>query len=86
MKNSRFTEAQIIAILRQGEDAVPGPDLCREHGIGTATLCGWHSKSGGMDAFMVAEMKSIQEENRRLKKMFAEVSMQNELRVRHQHA
>ena len=79
MKKSRFTEAQIIAILRQAEGGIPIPDLCREHAISTATFYGWRSKFGGMDASMVTEMKTIQEENRRLKKMFAELSMQNEL-------
>ncbi len=79
MKKSRFTEAQIIGVLRQAEGGIPIPDLCREHGISTATFYGWRSKFGGMDASMVNEMKSIQEENRRLKKMFAELSMQNEL-------
>jgi putative transposase len=79
MKKSRFTEAQIIAFLRQAEGGVPIPDLCREHGINTATFYGWRSKFGGMDASKVTEMKSIQEENRRLKKMFAELSIQNEL-------
>ena len=69
----------VIGVLRQAEGGVPVPDLCREHGISTATFYGWRSKFGGMDASMVTEMKSIQEENRRLKKMFAELSMQNEL-------
>ena len=79
MKKSRFTEAQIVAILRQVEGGMPIPDLCREHGISTATLYNWRSKYGGMDASMMSEMKTIQEENRRLKKMYAELSMQNEL-------
>jgi putative transposase len=79
MKKGRFTEAQIVAILRQAEGGRPIPDLCREHGISTATLYNWRSKYGGMDASMMSEMKTIQEENRRLKKMYAELSMQNEL-------
>ena len=54
-------------------------DLCREHAISTATYYKWRAKYGGMDASMMAELKSIQDENRRLKKMFAELSMQNEL-------
>jgi putative transposase len=50
MKKSRFTELQILAILKQGESGVPVPDLCREHGISNATYYNWRSKYGGMDA------------------------------------
>jgi putative transposase len=79
MKKSRFTDPQIVAILRQAEGGMPVPDLCREHGISTATFYKWRAKFGGMDVSMMAEMKTMQDENRRLKKMFAELSMQNEL-------
>jgi putative transposase len=79
MKKSRFTDAQILAILKQGEGGVAVADLCREHGISNATFYNWRSKYGGMDAAMLSEMKAMAEENRRLKKMYAEMAMQNEL-------
>jgi putative transposase len=79
MKKSRFTETQIMSVLRQAEGGIAVADLCREHGISDATFYQWRAKFGGMDASMITEMKTIQDENRRLKKMFAELSMQNEL-------
>ena len=79
MRKSRFTEAQIMGILRQAEGGLAVADLCREHGISSATFYKWRSKYGGMDASMISEMKGIEDENRRLKKMYAELSMQNEL-------
>ena len=79
MKKSRFTDAQIMAILKQGESGVPVSELCREHGMSSAAYYNWRSKYGGMDASMMSEMKSMAEENRRLKKMYAEMAMQNEL-------
>jgi putative transposase len=63
MKKSRFTAAQILAILKQGEGGVPVADLCREHGISNATYYNWRSKYGGMDAAMLSEMKAMAEEN-----------------------
>ena len=79
MRKSRFTEAQIMAILRQADGGMPVLDLCREHQMSSATFYKWRSKYGGMDASMISEMKGLEDENRRLKKMFAELSMQNEL-------
>lgn len=79
MKTSRFSERQILAILRQAEGGVPVPDLCREHGMSTASFYKWRAKYGGMDASMISEMKALEDENRRLKKMYAEMSMQAEL-------
>ena len=55
------------------------PELCREHGISTASFYKWRSKYGGMDASMMSQMKSLEDENRRLKRMFADLSMQAEL-------
>ena len=79
MKTSRYTEAQILAILRQAEGGMPVAQLCREHGMSNASFYKWRAKYGGMDASMIAQTKAIEDENRRLKKMFAELSMQNEL-------
>lgn len=79
MKKSRFTDPQIMSVLKQAEGGLSVPELCREHGISSATFYKWRAKFGGMDASMMAEMKTMQDENRRLKKMFAELSMQNEL-------
>jgi putative transposase len=79
MKLSRYSEPQILAILRQAEGGVPVAELCREHGMSDASFYKWRAKYGGMDASMVSQMKAVEDENRRLKKMFAELSMQNEL-------
>jgi putative transposase len=79
MKMARFTEPQILAILRQAEGGVPVPELCREHGMSNASFYKWRAKYGGMDASMISQMKALEDENRRLKKMYAEMSMQAEL-------
>ena len=79
MKTSRYSEPQILSILRQAEGGVPVAELCREHGMSDASFYKWRAKYGGMDASMVSSMKAMEDENRRLKKMFAELSMQNEL-------
>ncbi len=79
MKTARFSDAQIMGILRQAEIGVPVSELCREHGMSSASFYKWRSKYGGMDASMVSEMKAMADENRRLKRMYAEMSMQNDL-------
>jgi len=79
MKLSKYSEPQIMGRLRQAEGGVPVAELCREHGMSSALFYRWRTKYGGMDASMIAQMKGIEDENRRLKKMFAELSMQNEL-------
>ncbi len=79
MKKHRFTESQIMQILKQGEQGVPVLELCREHGMSSASFYKWRSKYGGMDASMISEMKTMADENRRLKRMYAEMSMQNDL-------
>jgi len=75
----RYSEPQILAILRQTEGGVPVAELCREHGMSNASFYKWRAKYGGMDLSMIAQTKALEDENRRLKKMFAELRMQNEL-------
>lgn len=79
MRKSRFTDSQILAILKQAEGGVPVPDLCREHGMSSATFYKWRSKFGGMDASMMARLKELEDENRRLKKMYAEERLKAEI-------
>ena len=79
MKKSRFSDARIMGTLAQAENGVPIPELCREHGMSNASFYKWRAKLGGMDASMVSQMKSIDDENKRLKRMYAELSMQNDL-------
>ena len=79
MKTSRFSDAQIIAILNQAEAGSPVPELCREHGISSATFYKWRAKFGGMDASLMARLKDLEEENRRLKKMYAEERLKAEI-------
>ncbi len=79
MKISRFSEPQILAIPRQAEGGVSVPELCREHGMSNASFYKWRSKYGGIDASMISQMKALEDENRRLKKMYVEMSMQTEL-------
>jgi len=79
MKTSRFTDSQIIAILKQAEAGSPVPELCLEHGISNATFYKWRSKFGGMDASLMARMKELEEENRRLKKMYVEERLKAEI-------
>ncbi len=69
MKNGRFSDAQIIAMLKQAEGGTPVSEICREHGISSASFYKWRSKFGGMGASLIAEMKDMAEQNRRLKKM-----------------
>ena len=79
MKKSGYTKSQILSIVKQGESGVPVVNLCREHRISNATYYSWRSKYGSMDASLMAEMEPMAEENRRLKKIYAEMAMQNEL-------
>ena len=79
MKKSRFTDSQIVAILKQSEAGTPVPELCREYGISCASFYKWRAKFGGMDASMMSRLKELEEENRRLKKMYAEERLKAEI-------
>ena len=79
MKTGRYSDAQIMGILKQAESGVPISELCREHGMSNASFYRWRAKYGGMDASMVSQMKAMEAENRRLKRMYAAMSMQNDL-------
>ncbi len=79
MKKSKYSDAQIMRILNQAETGVPVGDLCREHGMSSASFYKWRAKFGGMDASLISRMKALDEENKRLKKMYAEKSMQADL-------
>lgn len=79
MKHSRFTDSQIIAVLKQAAGGSPVPELCREHGISSATFYKWRSKFGGMDASLMSRLRELEDENRRLKKMYAEERLKAEI-------
>ena len=66
-------------MLKHAEAGAPVPDLCRQHGISSATFYKWRSKFGGMDASMMSQLKELQDDNRRLKKMYAEAQLSAEL-------
>lgn len=79
MKKSRYSDSQILNILKQAENGVPIAELCREHGMSNATFYKWRSKYGGMDASLMARMKELERENRQLKKMYAEERLKAEI-------
>lgn len=78
MKKSKFTESQIVAILKQADSGIKVEQLCRQNGISSATYYNWKSKYGGMEASDVKRLKELEEENSRLKKMYANLSLEHE--------
>ena len=72
MKTTRKSDSQIMQILRQAGSGVPVSELCREHGMSSATFCKWRAKYGGMDTSMITRLKELEAENARLKKMYAD--------------
>ena len=75
MKKKRFSEEQIIAVLKEAEAGAKVLDLCRKHGISDATFYNWKAKYGGLDVSQLRRLKELESENARLKKMFAELSL-----------
>ena len=78
MKKKRFSEEQIIRILKEAESGIPVKELCRKYGFSDATFYNWRSKYGGMEVSEAHRLKSLEEENRRLKKLLADSMLDNE--------
>ena len=78
MKKSRYTEEQIIGILKQHEAGIKTADLCREHGISEATFYNWKSRYGGLDVSEAQRLRQMEDENRRLKALVADLSLDRE--------
>lgn len=77
MRKSKFPETRIVALLKEAEAGRKVADICREHGISNATFYQWRSKYGGMEASDIKRLKEIQEENEKLKRMYAEMALEN---------
>ena len=77
MKKSKFSESQIVGVLKQGDAGVPIKDLCRQTGISLATYYQWKSKYGGMEASDLKRVKELESENSRLKRMYADMALEN---------
>lgn len=77
MRTSKFTESQIVSILKQADAGVPVKDLCRQAGISTATYYQWKSKYGGLEASELRRVKELEAENAKLKRMYAEMALDN---------
>lgn len=78
MKKTRFTESQIVSILKEADSGMKVEQLCRQYGMSSATYYNWKSKYGGMEASDVKRLKELEEENNRLKKMYANLSLEHE--------
>lgn len=78
MKNSRFTETQIVSILKEGESGAKVKEICRRHGISDATYYNWKAKYGGMQASDLKRLKETESELSKLKRMYADLAMEND--------
>ena len=79
MKRSKFTETQIVKILKEAEAGIPLTDLCRTHGFSKSAFYKWKARYGGMNASDLRRLKELEEENKRLKQMFAELSLDHQV-------
>jgi putative transposase len=79
MKKSRFTEKQILQVLRELEGGMPAAELSRKHGVSNATIYNWRAKYGGMTESELKKLRQLQEENHRLKRMYADLSIDHEI-------
>lgn len=79
MKSSKFSESQIINILKLAENGMPVTEVCRSNGISSATFYKWRAKYGGMDVSMLSQVKQLEAENNRLKKMYAELQLDHHI-------
>jgi len=79
MKTTKFTESQIVKILKSSEQGVPVTDICREHGISNSTFYKWRSKYGGMDVSMLTKVKELEAQNNRLKRMYADLQLDHDI-------
>jgi putative transposase len=79
MKKKRYTEAQIVKILKEAESGVPVANLSREHGFSQSAFYKWKAKYGGLEVSQLKHLKTLEEENRRLKQMYAELSLDHKL-------
>ena len=77
MKRSRFTEDQIIGILKENEAGVPVADLCRKHGVSNASIYKWKARYGGMDVSEARRLKALEDENAKLKRLLADAKLDN---------